>query len=102
MPLFYERKETKNEIVIKYKSAIVYYLFLGIIIPLLWADLIFGIETVRPFSGLIIIWLIVVYLGFSKPTNEVKNFLNKGTHIKTSGNKLSISNPYIVVIKKKK
>lgn len=98
MPLLYDRKETKKQIIITSKYSSIGFIFLilaVILLPFYKANKIFGVLSLL-FFALAILCMILMW----KPNSEIKKAMKEGK-IKASGSKFSFSNPLTVIIKKK-
>ena len=95
MAIFYERTETEDGIIIRYKYwALTYILFiitfaLVLIVGSRWALI------------LIILFLILFIIDFWRPNQELRKAMKEG-NVKVSGSKFSFSNPFTATIKKEK
>lgn len=99
MSLLYERKETTDEIVIRYKYWPIFYITLLLLIPFsLLLDILGFDPTVIGMLGIII--LILFFVDHMKPNREIRKAI-KGGNAQISGSKVSFDNPYTAVIKKK-
>jgi multisubunit Na+/H+ antiporter MnhE subunit len=97
MPLFYQRKETSDEIIISYKNWIV-YLLLGIVILslILYSA---GSNLYISLSWAFLILFTIVFFDTFRPNLEVsRSKKKKGVEIK--GNYFSFSGSITVTIKK--
>lgn len=101
MTLFYERKETPDEVIIRYK-------YLPLIYIVLIGGLIFSIllDEITSTSWGFLVWafifilLLIFIIDIHKPSKEIREAMKK-SYVKISGSKFSFFNPYTVVIKKR-
>jgi len=99
MSLLYERSETADEVVIRYKYWPIFYITLLLLIPLTLLLSVFGIDAT--FVGILcIIILILFFVDHMKPNREIRKAI-KESNAQISGSKLSFANPFTAVIKKK-
>jgi len=102
MALFYERKETSDEIIIRYKyMPLVYIVLLGGFILSILVDEITGASWGYLIWAFIFIFLLIFIIDIWKPNKETKKAMKDG-YVKVSGSRYSFSNPYTVVIKKRR
>ncbi len=95
MGLLYDRKETKETIVITYKYWALFYLFLLAVIIL---SFVFP-RDLTLVSPLIILISIGFIIGIWKPNREIRKAMKQGK-IEITGNKFSFSKPFTAIIKK--
>ena len=100
MPVFYERKEMPDEIIIRYKYWPLFYIILvgGLILSIILDEIVGGLWGSMVW-GLIFILLLIFIIDHWKPWKETKKAMRVGS-VKVSGSKLSFSNPFTAVIKK--
>ena len=97
MGFIYDRKETKDEIIIIYKRYPIFSIGVWVVIAIClffdkWVPYLFQIS--------ILIALIVLIINIWKPNQEIKRAMKKGS-VQFSGSKWSFSNPLTARIKKK-
>ena len=100
MPVFHERKETPDKIIIRYKYWPLFYIILvGCLILSITLDEIVGGLWGYSVWGLVFIFLLIFIIDHWKPWKETRKAMREGS-VKISGSKFSFSNPFVVVIKK--
>jgi hypothetical protein len=98
MALFHERKETPNEIVLRYKYYPLFYVGMIIFVFLYVISIMFRIN-INYVTTLLILFSVVFIADFWKPNREIRKAMKEGG-VQVSGSKYSFSNPFTVVIKK--
>ena len=107
MAFFYKREETSDEIIIQYSKYFTLFYFIllaGLILSILvegitgvsWGYLVWG--------AFVSIFLLAFLVDLRKPNKEMNKAIRKAmkeSNVQVSGSKLSFSNPFKVVIKKK-
>jgi hypothetical protein len=97
MPLFYERKETSNEIIISFSNWIVYLLLGIVILSLILYSL--GSSWYIAFIWAFLILFTIVFIDTWKPNRELRKAkMKNGVDIK--GNYLSFSGSITITIEK--
>jgi uncharacterized membrane protein len=101
MAIFYERTETEDKIVIKYKYWPLIYVLLviGIVSMVVLRIIGYGYLSL-PVTALCILLMLAVFFGYGKVRSEVREAMKKGK-VSMSGSKFSFSNPYTLEIPKK-
>jgi len=95
--MLYERKETKDQIKIKYKYWASYYIILLLFVVLA----VVANDYLSWFLPLFILLAILFTVDFWKPNQEVRKAMKQG-RVEVTGSKFSFSKPLTAVIKKKK
>ena len=99
MSLLYERKETADEVIIRYKYWPIFYIALLLLIPVSLLLNVFGIDATL--LGIIcIIILVLFFVDHMKPNREIRKAMREG-NAQVSGSKVSFSNSLTAIIKKK-
>lgn len=97
MPLFYQRKETPNEIIIMYKNWILYFLLGMGLLGLLLNSL--GSPLSIPIGWAFVLCFAVVFVDTWKPNREIRKAkMKNGVYVK--GSYFSFSGSITVIIKK--
>ena len=92
MAIFYERTETEDEIIIRYKYWALFYIFIIITFALYFIVGSRWIILITPFVMLFII-------DFWRPNQEIRKAMKEG-NVQVLGSRFSFSNPFTAIIKK--
>lgn len=104
MPVFYERTETKDRIIIQYKNSILYFGLYAFMIVAAAVTLLMGFVVPEIFCIMVPAVIAVLFLlSFSmRDINpEIKDAMKKKT-AKISGSRFSVSEPLTIEISKEK
>ena len=99
--LFYEREETPDRVVIRFKYKALFYIVIVIAFLLsIFADKIFGRQLGFYVWGIVFILFLIFIVDLQKPSREINKAMKKH-YVKFSGSRFSFSNPQTVIIEKR-